>query len=41
MKEPINMFGYISQSVTQFPDFAYLEVFHDALSGYGIQIQNF
>ena len=33
-KEPIHMWPYISQFVTQLNDFAHLEVFHDAVSGY-------
>ena len=33
------MWPYLCQFVTHFPDFAHLEVFHDALSGYGIKIK--
>ena len=40
-KEPVLMWPYLCQFVTQFTDLAHLEVFHDALSGYGIQNQNF
>ena len=32
--EPINMWPYLSQFVTLLTNFAHLEVFHDALSGY-------
>ena len=32
-REPINMWPYLCRFVTHFPDFAHLEVFHNALSG--------
>ena len=39
-KETVHMWPYLSQFETQLTDFANLQVFHDALSGDGIQPQN-
>ena len=40
-KEPVHMWPYLNQFKINLTKFAYLEVFNDVLSGYGIQIQKF
>ena len=38
--EPVQMWPYLSQFETHMTDFAHLNVFNDALLGYGIRIEN-